>query len=217
MRYLFGILVLIIASASSQGQSINNSDIERKTLLSNKPLTGGAISFTGKGGEISSQESLWLGGEVFTVFKHNLHIGLAGYGLVNSINSINTDENDKQLYYQSGYGGLFLEPAILENIILNISFPVLLGAGGIAESRFKGVIDELEDFDNFDIEGNDFYNSDLFWVVEPGVAVNLNVSRWMKITAGMSYRYTHGLELPQTSSNLLNGINGNVGLKLGWF
>ncbi|MFK7755386.1 MAG: hypothetical protein AB8B53_00485 [Flavobacteriales bacterium] len=217
MKYLLVGIIMLLVSLGLKGQRSNEEETEKKTLLSDKPLTGGAISFTGKGGEISNQEALWLGGEVFTVFDHNLHLGVAGYGLVNTIKSINTDVDEKQLHLQCGYGGLFIEPAILENKLVNISFPVLLGAGGIGETRVSGFVDDLSGIDDFELEGDDFYNSDFFWIIEPGVGVNLNISQWMKLSAGVSYRYAYDLELPQTSSTLLDGFNGNVSLKLGWF
>lgn len=209
---------MFLVSMTLKGQTTYNGRTQEKhTLLSNRPLTGGGLSFTGKGGEIANQEALWLGGEVYTVFDHNLNIGVAGYGLANTVRSLNMDEDENQLYFQSGYGGIFIEPSLFENRVLNISFPVVLGAGGIAETRVRGAITELEEVNGFELEEDDLYTTDLFWVVEPGMALNLNISRWMKLSAGVTYRYAYDLELPQTKSTVLDGFNGNVSLKLGWF
>ncbi len=187
---------------------------EKSTLLGKKPLTGGYIGIMGKGGEIRNQQDAWIGGEVGAIFGHHLAIGIAGYGLVNSIQSPNLSFNDKAQFYQAGYGGLHIEPILWNKKVISISFPTLLGGGGIAETRVGGVLDELEDFD---LDEGDFYNSDLYWVAEPGVSVALNVSQWMKITAGASYRYTYQLDMPSVDDDLLHGLNANVGLKFGWF
>lgn len=209
---IFSVLFITMLNAQIISGDIMCED--KHTLLSRKPLTGGFIGVTAKGGEINDQEDLWLGGEIATVFGNNLTVGLAGYGLVNSVQSFNLDFDGKILHYQAGYGGLYIEPAIFENSVINMSFPTVLGAGGIGETTIGGVIDEL---DGFDLEDDDLYYSDVFWVAEPSVALNLNISRWMKLSAGVSYRYVHELDLYDTPDDLLNGVNGNVSLKIGWF
>ncbi len=205
--------VLMIFQLMSQDINLGRQE-DKKTLLSNRALTGGFVALTGKGGQLNKQEDLWMGGEVAAIFGNDFGIGVAGYGLVNTVRSKNLNFNGKELYYQAGYGGLFIEPAFFEDRVLNLSFPTVLGGGGIAESRIPGVIDLPEDFD---LDEDDLYNTDLFWVVEPSVAISLNISNWMKLTAGASYRYVYQLDLPNTSDDIMNGINGNVSLKLGWF
>jgi len=214
MRYLWITFVLVFSINHCYAQDVNRDFQHKNTLLGEKPFTGAFIGVSVKSGETNNQQDMWLGGEVAGTFDHNLSIGLAGYGLVSTVKGNNMAFNNRTLHYQSGYGGLFVEPAAFSNRVLNVSFPTVLGAGGIAETIVGGVIDEL---DNFDLDENDFYHSDIFWVVEPGVALNLNISGWMKLGAGVSYRQTFDLNLPNTSSEVMNGINGNVFLKLGWF
>ena len=167
-----------------------------------------------KVGELNTQDAFWVGGETGVIFGQDLGIGFAGYGMVNSVKSENTSSDDKSLYFQSGYGGLLIEPVMFENRVLSVSFPSVLGAGGIAETTTFGLIDQYEDFY---LDEGEILEGDAFWVVEPGAQLNLNVTRWMKINAGITYRKTFGLDLPETGSNQLDGFQSTVSLRLGWF
>jgi hypothetical protein len=72
-------------------------------------------------------------------------------------------------------------------------------------------------FDNFwNISGAKYYQ------VEPGVNLEINLSRRMTFVAGVSYRYVTGLDeadenvlITHVTNNDLSGINFNIGLKFG--
>ncbi len=214
MRNMFlGLLAILFLSIPAQSQDVV-SHHQKNTLLGDKGLTGGFVGFSTKLGETNKQEDAWLGGEVAAIFGNNLAIGVAGYGLINTIESPNLDFNDSPQFYQSGYGGIYVEPILFNRKVLSLSFPTVLGGGGIAETRVGGVIDDFEDFD---LEASDLHNSDFFWLAEPGVAVNLNISRWMRLSAGASYRYAYSVDSALVEDDRLNSLNGNVSLKFGWF
>jgi len=61
------------------------------------------------------------------------------------------------------------------------------------------------------------YAWDSFFVIEPGVVLGINLLKFMRLDAGVSYRYAPGIQLPKTNSNLLNGFNTNISLKFGRF
>lgn len=72
-------------------------------------------------------------------------------------------------------------------------------------------------FDNFwNISGAQYYQ------IEPGVNLEVNLSRRMTFVAGVSYRYVTGLDeadenvqLTHLTNKDLSGINFNIGLKFG--
>ena len=72
---------------------------------------------------------------------------------------------------------------------------------------------------NSDYWNNSGYNldSDGFFVVEPGAALEINLLKFMRLDAGASYRYAAGLDLKSTSSSLLNNFNANISLVFGKF
>jgi len=183
-------------------------------VLNGSKISGGFVGTTIKVGELNNQESIWLGGETGVIFGQDLGVGFAGYGMINSVKSNTETLGGNSLYYQSGYGGLLIEPAMFENRVFSISFPSLIGAGGIAETTSRGLIDELE---YYDLDEDEILAGDAFWVLEPGAQLNLNVTRWMKINAGVSYRKAFGLDFPKSGDSILDGMNGTVSLKLGWF
>jgi hypothetical protein len=63
----------------------------------------------------------------------------------------------------------------------------------------------------------DPYYSDAFLVAEPGISAELNIARWMRLSAGASYRFVSQLDLPNTPSNAFSGVAGNVSIRFGWF
>jgi hypothetical protein len=56
-----------------------------------------------------------------------------------------------------------------------------------------------------------------FFVIEPSIEVELNVIRFMRIAAGVSYRYASNLNLITTPNDSFNNFSGSVTLKFGRF
>jgi len=90
-----------------------------------------------------------------------------------------------------GYGGLELEYIPSSNDLLHLSVGLLVGAGGIGYRH--------EDNDVF----NASHKNNSFFVLEPSVNANLNVTHSFRIAAGISYRYVSGLKsLVSTNADL---------------
>jgi len=159
MKKISVIIISVIAafSATSQGRTV-----EKNTLLSGSRLTGGFVGTTVKVGQVNSTEAYWVGGETGVIFGRDLGIGLAGFGLINSVKSDNTTSIGNPLYYQAGYGGLLIEPQMFENRIFSISFPSVLGIGGMAETRTPGLLDS---YDHYNLNEDELLEGDVFWVM----------------------------------------------------
>lgn len=167
----------------------------------------GAISFgyttiDGKDALQTSVRGAW-------VIDHNIALGFAGYGFVNNLEKT-TDLND--YYLGGGYGGFYFEPIILPNSPIHVSFPILIGGGGITT-----IPNNYWD-NNFD----PFYNYDVFFVFEPGVELELNMVKFFRIGLGASYRFTNGVLLNypvdnEVPKNVLDGYNFYINLKFGKF
>jgi hypothetical protein len=61
------------------------------------------------------------------------------------------------------------------------------------------------------------YDWDSYFVVEPGVEVELNVVKFLRVAFGASYRFTSNLHISEVPKDMMNGFNGNVTFKFGWF
>jgi hypothetical protein len=149
-------------------------------------------------------------------------IGLAGYNTVNNFTP--TALNAKSLLNLNVmYGGLKLEYTPNPNAPIHVSFPLLIG-GGMARvdsaSNYRSGFGGRDRNNRREFNGRD--NTD-FWVIQPGINIEANVIRFLKIYAGASYRLTPSVNtetttaLPTPTANQLSGLNVSAGIKLGLF
>ncbi len=108
------------------------------------------------------------------------------------------------------YGGLHLEPILFGKKRVSLSFPLLIG-GGVA-----GYVDHDAVVRDEDVDLNDD-DLDAVFVLEPGMNVLFNISRYVQLEAGFRYRMSSRIELAQSPVDRLNGFSGGIGVKLGVF
>jgi len=158
-----------------------------------------------------------LGLSLGTTINRWFGIGLAGYGIINSGNlvydklvydSVNHKYKDCNLF--GGYGGLNLEFTVLPKSPVHVTFPVLIGLGGLTYLYFP-------EKDWYYYDNNENIDWDVFFVVQPGVKVEFNVVKFFRIGVGASYRYVPDLDLINTSTSAVNQFNANISLKFGKF
>jgi len=142
-----------------------------------------------------------------TVNKYLL-FGLGGYGIATKTTVQGIDPN-KQLRLYGGYGGLLLGFNLFPRQVVHLSFPVLIGAGSIDledETFFSNSYDE-----NFTIERSAFF------VAEPGVLLEINITNFFHVGIGASYRFVDGLSMANLTSEDLSDWSGNLVFKFGSF
>ncbi|TSA28497.1 MAG: hypothetical protein D4R67_03710 [Bacteroidetes bacterium] len=144
-------------------------------------------------------------------------VGLSGYGIVNSgqltykelvYDDIDKKYKDCNLF--GGYGGLNLEFTVLPKSPVHVTFPVLIGVGGLTYLYFP-------DKDKYYYDYSENIDWDIFFLVQPGVRVEFNVVKFFRIGVGASYRYVPDLNLINTSKSAVNQFNANLSLKFGKF
>ena len=89
-------------------------------------------------------------------------------------------------YIPMGYGGVVLEYLPWSDRVTHVSFASLVGAGGL------------------------YANS--FFVAEPEVRLNVNVNRWLRLTAGGGYRFIGGAGC---ANSALRGPQATLGIGFG--
>ena len=137
------------------------------------------------------------------------------------MNNLEYDRFNNQIHSSlaGGYGGLLIEPILAGTSPVHLSFPVLIGAGGVTLTDFYNLDDWQSPFSNYE------YDYDAFFVVEPGVELELNVTRFFRLAAAVSYRYTSEIELlgfedlinGPVAPNALRGFNYGLTFKFGKF
>lgn len=191
---------------------------EFRTLFRNsdkKVSHGGYAAITVGYTQIDKKDVMTLGGRAGWLIDHHVTIGLAGTAFMNSIYVDGfwpEDQGFEEGYYLvGGYGGLFVEPIIAPNSPIHVSFPILIGGGGLALNE--------ETWHNYDWE-YDYYEPfdwDSYFVFEPGVEIELNVVKFFRVAFGASYRLTSNMHMAYVPKDLMNGFNANVSLKFGKF
>lgn len=155
-----------------------------------------------------------------------LGIGMAGYSTMNKFTPTALNANSL-LNMNVMYGGLKLEYTPNSNAPIHVSFPLLIG-GGVA--RVDSASNYRNSFWGFDGRGRDRNGSreingrgTNFWVIQPGINIEANVIRFLKIYAGASYRLTPSVTtettttLPTPTAGQLSGLNLSAGIKVGLF
>ena len=189
---------------------------KRKRRQDIKTLSG-SMSHSGGFGALSFRstkfrdESLVLAGlRGGWIINRTLGIGIEGHGIIPTAKFMDIDPVD-EVNVLGGYGGMFLELIFFSNEVVHLTFPVSGGAGWLGYHRVNE--------DNtmpFPIEDQEV-DGDVFWYVEPGAALEFNISRNFRLDFGMSKRFTQDLELINTDSKAFDKLNYFVTLKIGGF
>lgn len=181
-----------------------------QTLTGPVHSMGFYFGFNTRYSQIDGHDAFGTGATIALIANHGLAIGLSGEGFFTEPFSLPSG-SDTRYGYAGGYGGLLIEPIVFPTYPVHISFPILLGAGGIAKSRLAGFYDP---YDYVDVYIED---ADAFFIAEPGIEIEFNVTRWMRLAAGGTYRFTTTLSDPVFHSDILNGFTGGISLKFGMF
>lgn len=182
---------------------------ETKTLLGNGTKVRGFGSLDIRMTEFKDELGTLLGAHGGIILNNHFVIGLGGYGLTSNF-MFEDDENFEDYYIYGGYGGLILGGIFSPKEVVHIYTPVLIGAGGM-EVRDHNLLH------NFHIPPFGFAENSAFFVVEPGLEVEINVTRFFKIGVGASYRFIRESDLTLVSNDDLSGFSGGFSLKFGKF
>lgn len=213
-------LVLIPCTIAALVTAQPPAEAPLRTLLG----TEGSVRSGGWGGPTAcytrmlDQDAMLVGLRGGWIIDHHLTLGIAGHGLVTPVRNAAYDAHLLGLghdlrhrsRFQMGYGGLLFEPVIAPTSPVHVSLPILIGAGGCGYQTFTG--------DHMDIDP-DTWEDDVqaFFVVEPGVELELSLVKLVRIGLGASYRYTSDILLPATERDALNGFNATFAVKVGVF
>ena len=202
------ILLLVLISSFSQAQ-------EMQTLFKGARSSGGyaALSnkFTAIDGEYANMVELYGGWFINKRF-------LLGVGGAATTNYIDVPEEFSTLPGASmsyGYGqfGLVTEYVFGSNKAVHLNFTMLSGAG----FTFQYMRPRWNEWDTYDHVDNYDSDENFFFVIEPGVQLEMNVFKWMRFSPGVSYRKTFGSDAEGLDDDALANVSYNLTLKFGKF
>ncbi len=157
-------------------------------------------------GEIDGENTYNGSFKIAYVANREFEVGFAAVGFYSQQN-IRTDAFE-ELDFAGGYAGLHIEPILFGRSKVNLSFPVLIGAGAVVY-----VEDNRRDVD-IDFDRDDW---DEVFVVEPGINLLYNLSRFVQLEVGVRYRFSSKIDLEPNRIKNINGFSGGFGIKVGIF
>ena len=179
---------------------------EIKTLSGSMGHSGGFGALTFKSSKFIDETMVMAGLRGGWIINRSLAIGLEGYGIIPTAKFDGLSQFDAVAI--GGYGGMFLEPIFFSNEVVHVTFPISAGSGWLGYH---------EDFDEGRFDNPELIEGDVFWYVEPGANVELNLARNFRLALGVSKRFTQDLELIDTGSKDFNKISYYLTLKIGSF
>lgn len=214
--------LLILTALFAHTLAAQSADTEPGTLFGsgkdyrNGGWGGPTAAFT----EVLDQPALLTGLRGGWMIDHRFTLGLAGYGLVTNAPNPSYDQwlvaQGEVLHHTSqfrmGYGGLLLEPVIGYKSPVHVTLPVLIGAGGCTYQTYGP-----RPFRDSAHHVGRFGRGEAFFVVEPGVELELSLVRMVRVAIGASYRHTTDIDLPATPADALRGMNATFTVKVGQF
>lgn len=159
-------------------------------------------------GEIEGKETYIGGLKIAYVANRKFEVGFVTKGLFSNQNISGIFSPDIA-DLAAVYSGLHVEPILFSKAKINLSFPVLIGGGAMGYVNTNWDDDEAEQYQED--------QWDAIFVVEPGVNVLYNISRYVQLEMGIKYRFSSKAELSSDEITRINGFSAGFGVKMGVF
>ncbi len=194
-----------------RGKSEEQAADRKKVLFDSDSIThGGQISAINHVSYINGNWSNLTGGKITWIINHKLSIGGEGFGF--------TYPTDREKFtgkpYSGteskvglGYGGPYLEYFFWPENIFTIAPGLMVGAGGFG---YYNTNDSDETADSKS-------SSDVFLIVTPEVNIFLNITKYIRIGAGVSYRFVNGLDTEGFTDRDFRGFSMSLSISAGFF
>lgn len=223
MKKLIIIATVVLSSnLLFANQPGSNTDDKNKQPKNNQyqSLFGSAAKAKGFGSlhtnimHLGSNQIVAPGMSGGVIIDQKIAIGLGGYGFFKN-DYLQLPEDTEKYNLEGGYGGIIIEPIIGARKMIHVTFPILFGNGSIA---YRSDVKQFENQDNKEkTSKHKVLDRTKFLMIEPKVNAEINLSKNILFSVGISYRHTSKTDLAHTSSSFLNGFNTGFSLKLGNF
>lgn len=172
-----------------------------------KIRVGGFGAPTVKFTTFNKELGLLLGGYAGVMLNSQLMLGAGAYGLVNNIEAPRANPADPTLYWNMWYTGFVPEYTIRGNKLFHVAVGALIGGGGVMKNeRYHHGWDD-----------NDPQDYSSFFVGEPHVNFEMNITSYLRLAVGGSYRFVQGSGTPGITDDRLSGPAAHFTIKAGRF
>lgn len=177
------------------------------TTQETETLLGGGITSGGFGGpataftRIHGDFAVLVGGRGGWIVNHSFVLGGAGYGLVTPDIRTGFAVHGGRSGLRMGYGGVEVGYIGLSTRLVHPVARLLIGGGGV----------------RYESDNGHGMPSDGFFVAEPALGLEVNVTHWLRVDGAGSYRFISGAHLPNVRGRDLSGFSGVLSLKFGRF
>lgn len=200
-----GLAILLLASeAMAQSGKVNT--IFKNDIRRSGGYGAATNSFTTIRGKYANIAGLYGGWFINQKFM----LGLAMSATTNNLRvpaSLAVDPDHNQTW-QYGQFGLMTEYVLGSNKPVHLVFQLMSGAGFTLQYPRYGFHDR---------EYDDVHDENWFVVAEPGVQLEMNLFKWMRLSPGVSYRATFGSDGIGMKDKDLRAVNYSVTMKFGRF
>lgn len=218
--HLLATLLLLGGAALAQDENEFNirdrheRDDRIQTIFNGPHSVGGYGAITHKFTTINGRFAHVPGIYGGVYLNHNLFVGFGVYG---SSNKIRVDDEfsiqpGMPMTYQFGQAGLQTEYSLGSNRAIHVNFTAFAGSG----FTMQYPTDRWDRY-NHDLWESGGMDENWFFVVEPGVQLEINLLRWMRISPGVSYRFASGNRAAGLSDSALSAAAYSMTLKFGRF
>ena len=208
-------LLLCLSSLNAQKyvDTYDPEDDKIKSLLGKENDLNGFGAMDLKVGDFVDERALMMGAYGGFIINRRYLFGLAGYGILTNVEfegSIPGETETKPLNLYGGYGGILIGLTIAPRELIHVSIPIVLGAGSFEISDKDFFVNNPADSE-FTVENSAFF------IIEPGLELEFNITRYFRIGAGATYRHIAGTELVNVSDEELRGFSGVMSFRFGRF
>ena len=204
-------LLLIIQESFAQKERIEEDNNEETVFTKdNIKFTGSYIALEFKMSDVRDDIGIFAGGKMGFSFNNKFSLGIAAYGLIyNSDFTVLAPDMWSDLTQQLAsikfiYGGLLLEYTFFSNKIVHFNIPVVIGVG---KASLKGedhiFLERIEKSSAF--------------VIEPGLELEVNLFKLLKVDLGVSYRNVSNTSLQYIDEEDLVGLSYNLTFRFEFF
>jgi hypothetical protein len=213
MNKLLVIIAFMIFAAPAFSQTEKDSD-HIQTLFREGAIrsSGGYAAISNKmtslDGQFANMVEMYGGWYI----NHRLLLGIGGNAVTNDIvvpDQFKVDPTVDLSYMYSQFG-LVTEYVIGSNRTVHLVANAMTGAGFTLQYQ-RNLYHENRNYRNIGLDEN------WFFVVEPGVQLEINLFKWMRFSPGYSYRFVHGSSAAGLRDSDLSGSSLNLTLKFGRF
>ncbi len=208
------LIILLLSSVALWAQDegdfsvFENDDKDDFQTIVGSGTVGGYGALSVGYTQIDNRDALIFGARGGVILGHVFTMGFGGAGFINDYKYDANYGLDASL--AGGYGGVFFEFTALPKYPVHISTPLLVGVGGVAYTLW-------EDYNDDYYHDNYIEDSEVFMVVEPGVELEFNFTRFFRFSIYGNYRFTSNISLENTPSDALEGYAMGITLKFGKF